>query len=101
MKRVICIGMVGKLPTPEGSVMFYDIGRKVSPAQLNEVRQLLYKAFSGNHKTREEARKRISAKVTEIAKQVNVYPVGKAMLVEDGRILVTESYFNEKEAGEC
>lgn len=34
MRRVVCLGIVGKLPTPDGPQTFYDTGRTVSPADV-------------------------------------------------------------------
>ena len=98
MKRVDCVGMVGKYPTPKGSVMFYDTGRTVSPVDLAEALALQHSAFTGSGASKEEAKKKAYKFVEEIAKKVNVYPVGYAALTDDGRILVTEPWFESKEA---
>jgi len=98
MKRVECIG---KVDVGNAPMAFWDTGRLVTPVQLAEVMALQHSAFFACGKTRQEAMKKIYEKATEIAHQVNVYPVGKAALADDGRILVTEPYFNEKEAGDA
>ncbi len=93
MRRVECIG---KVDVGNAPMAFWDTGRRVTPIQLAEITALQYTAFFAcGHKLREEARRRIWEKANEIAHQVNVYPVGKAALSDDGRILVTEPYFHE------
>lgn len=100
MKKVECIGMVGKYPTPKGLLMFWDTGRAVTPVQLAEMYALQHSVFQATGKQREEAINKIYAKATELANQVNVWPVGFAALVDDGRIFVSEPWFNEKEEGD-
>ena len=97
-KRVDCIGMVGKLPTPKGFLMFWDTGKVTTPVQLAEVLALQHSVFSATGKAKQEAADRTWKLITEIAYQVNVWPAGKAALADDGRILVTEPYYYEEVA---
>lgn len=89
--------MVGKFQTPDGLLMFWDTGRSVTPVQLAEALALQLSAFSGTRNERREAAREAAKFVNKIAQQVNVYPVGKAALAGDGRILVTEPWFEEKD----
>jgi hypothetical protein len=101
MKRVECKGMVGKYPNPKGKGMiaFYDTGVSIPPEDVAEAITLQHLAFFA---TTAAARQQAMEKVVEftkaMAKKVNVYPKGMAALAEDGRILVTEPYFESKEA---
>jgi len=81
MKRVECVGIVGKYPTPKGLLMFWDTGRNINPVQLAEFLGLQHSVFQATGKQREEAIRRIQAKATEMANQVNVWPVGYAALL--------------------
>ncbi len=92
-----CVGMVGKLPTPKGSTMFYDTGRQITPVQLAEVLALQHSVSNSNGETRERAILKIIETMTKVANEVNVYPVGQAALAGDGRILVTEPWFESYE----
>jgi len=97
VKRVECVGMVGKFPTPKGLVTFYDTGKSVSPVELVEALALQHSAFTGTPASKEQAGKKAYKFIEEIAQKVNVYPVGYAALTDDGRILVTEPWFESKE----
>jgi hypothetical protein len=97
VKRVECTGMVGKYPTPKGLLMFWDTGRQITPVQLAEMFALQHSVFQTTGKQRQDAFNKIMSKATEMAQQVNVWPEGYAALTEDGRIFVTEPWFNEKE----
>ena len=98
MKRVDCVGMIGKFPTPKGLLMFWDTGKSMTPVQLAESLALQHSVFGATGEKRKEAIKKISNLIIEIAHQVNVYPIGQAALADDGRILVTEPYYDEKES---
>lgn len=84
--------MVGKLPTPKGLVMFYDTGRCLSPVQLTEALALQHSFFS-NGVDKEKATEEINNFINGIIQKVGVYPVGQAALADDGRILVSEPWF--------
>ena len=93
MIKIECIGMVGKFPTPEGLVMFYDTGRSIELGDLAELmakRSSLIEAGPGSIK---EAGEGIFELAIEIANKTDVYPAGYAAVAEDGRILVTEPWF--------
>lgn len=96
MRRVDCIGMVGKFPTPKGLVMFWDTGRLVSPVDFAEIIALQHSAFSGSRNNRRRAMAQVYNHVSRIAHEVNVWPIGIAAVADDGRILVTEPWFEEK-----
>ena len=98
MKRVECIGIVGKFPTPKGAQTFYDTGRKVSAVDVAEALTLQHSYFGGIGK-QEDTTKQLYDFATRMAKKVNVYPIGYAALAEDGRILVTEPWFEAKDDG--
>ncbi len=97
MKRVDCIGMVGKFPTPKGLLMFWDTGRTIAPVQLAELLALQHSVFNATGETRKEAWGKVASLMREVAHQANVYPTGQAAVADDGRILVTEPWFSEKE----
>lgn len=97
MKRVECLGIVGKFPTPDGMVTFYDTGRKMSPVDIAEAITLQHSYFGGIGEQGETA-KQLYDFTTRIAKKANVYPIGYAALAEDGRILVTEPWFESKDS---
>lgn len=92
--------MVGKYPTPKGLIMFWDTGRKINLEQLNRARALQYASFYATGKIKVDARNKIYNLATDIAHEVNVWPEGYAALTDDGRIFVSEPWFNEKEANE-
>lgn len=96
MKRVECLGIVGKFPTPKGMKTFYDTGRKVSAVDVAEAITLQHSYFAGIG-GQEETAKQLYGFATQMAKKANVYPIGYAALAEDGRILVTEPWFEVKE----
>ncbi|GAI05718.1 unnamed protein product, partial [marine sediment metagenome] len=72
-------------------------GKSITPVQLAESLALQHSVFSATGEERKEAIKKTSNLIIEIAHQVNVYPVGQAALADDGRILVSEPYYDEKE----
>ena len=86
MVKVQCVGMVGKYPTPKGLLMFYDTGRCLTPVDLAEALALQHSFFQKLYKF-----------MNEIAHKVDVYPIGQAALADDGRIFVTEPWFESKE----
>ena len=96
MKKVECVGMVGKYPTPKGLVMFYDTGRSVTPVMLAEIIALQHSFYQLPESKRGDVTEKLIKKAKELAQQVNVYPAGFAALADDGRILVTEPWFEEK-----
>ena len=95
-KKVQCIGMVGKFPTPEGLLMFYDTGRCLSPLDLAEAMALQHSYFSKGV-NKEEVSEKLYRFMNEVEKKVDVYPIGQAAIADDGRILVTEPFFESKE----
>ena len=97
MKRVDCIGMVGRLETPKGLLMFWDTGKAITPIQFAEILALQHSVFSATGKAQQDAVDKIFKLTTEIIHQVNVWPVGQGALADDGRILVTEPWYEEKE----
>lgn len=97
MIKVDCVGMVGKLPTPKGLLMFWDTGKSISPLQLAEIIALQHSVFSATGKSQKEAWGKVTELMTKITQETNVYPVGQAALADDGRILVTEPWFESKE----
>lgn len=94
-RQVSCLGIVGKLPTPKGLQTYYDTGRKISPIELAEALTLQHSYFMGIGKS-EDTAKQLHDFATQIAKRTNVYPKGYAALTDDGRILVTEPWFEEE-----
>ncbi len=96
MRKVECVGMVGKLPTPEGLLMFYDTGRCLTPVELAEALAFQHTFFS-NGIDKGKVTEKLLDFVAEIAHKVNVYPVGQAAIASDGRILVTEPWFESEE----
>ena len=97
MRRVDCIGMVGKLPTPKGKKMFWDTGRSVTPVQLAELLALRHSYFSSTAEEIKEITSKIYSLMRELAEGINVYPIGFAGIADDGRVLVTEPWFEEKD----
>lgn len=87
---------MGKFPTPNGMQTFYDTGQKISPTELAEAMVLQHSMAQGIGKE-EDTVKQIFDFLTKIAKKANVYPVGFAALAEDGRVLVTEPWFESKD----
>jgi len=96
MEKIQCIGMVGKYPTPKGLLMFYDTGRCLSPTDLAEALALQHSYFSGGVDKGKVAEKLYSF-MNEIAHKADVYPIGQATLIDDGRIIVTEPWFEAKQ----
>lgn len=96
MERIECQGMVGKYPTPKGLMMFYDTGRCLTPVELAEALALQHSFFSDGVNEEKVSRKSYEF-MNEVAHKVNVYPVGFAALADDGRIFVTEPWFESKE----
>lgn len=72
---------------------FYDTGRKVSREDLAKAQALQYAAFYATGEIAQDAREKALEHVKTIAKKVNVFPMGKAALTDDGRILVTEPWY--------
>lgn len=102
MKRVECAGQPMAVNTPLGEQLWYDTGKRVSPERMRVVRLTQTMAFYGNHRQREEARKRFPGLVQEIAEELNVHPGegGQAGVDEHGIVGVTTPYYLEKEPGE-
>lgn len=98
MKRVDCVGMVGKYPTPKGLVMFWDTGKSVSPVQLAESQAIQHAVYNSSNKDRTRAMEKAGKIVMELARAANVYPEGFAVLADDGRMLVTEPWYFEEES---
>ena len=96
MLKVECIGMVGRYPTPDGEMTFYDTGRFVAPEDLAEALALQHSAFAVTGRQRRKVVREITRLLMKITRKVNVYPVGKAALADDGRILVSEPWFESK-----
>ncbi len=98
MKRVNCVGMVGRYPTPKGSLMFWDTGKSITPVQLVEALALQHSISNATGRAKKEAIGKAYELIMEVVNQTNVYPIGQAALDGDGRILVTEPFYEEKEA---
>jgi len=96
MKKVECLGIVGKFPTPKGIQMFYDTGIKLSAVDIAEALILQHSYLAGIGE-QEDTAKQVYDFATRMAKKANVYPIGYAALAEDGRILVTEPWFESKD----
>ncbi|HUV52910.1 MAG TPA: hypothetical protein VMW64_07530 [Dehalococcoidia bacterium] len=97
MKRIECIGIVGKFPTPKGLVTFYDTGISVSAVEVAEAMALQHAVFNATGEAQKIAIEKVKQFTIEIAQKVNVYPKGYAAFADDGRILVTEPWFESKE----
>jgi hypothetical protein len=84
-----------------GSLTFYDTGRSLAPADFAEAIALQhsYFAVTGRDQKRLVAQKLYDF-VASLAKKTGVIPIGKSALSDDGRILVTEPYFEEEVADE-
>jgi hypothetical protein len=95
MRRVDCLGIVGKLPTPKGLRTFWDTGRRISAVEVAEAITLQHSYFLGVGEQKNTTNQLYDF-ATRIATKANVYPVGYAALADDGRILVTEPWFEEK-----
>jgi hypothetical protein len=97
MKRIECKGMIGKFPTPQGMQTMYDTGQSLSPVDLAEALALQHSVFNATGALQDKAIQRLRDFMTEVVNKVNVYPVGYAGLSDDGRILVTEPWYEAKE----
>lgn len=97
--RVECVGEAGECPTPKGMMMFWDTGKFITPVQLAEAMALQRFAFCAEGKVRKEAGMKLGKLAMQTALDNNVYPPppGYAALADDGRILVSTPYYEQKE----
>ncbi len=96
MKTIQCMGIVGRYETPTGLLTFYDTGVIVPPADMAELLTLHKLVLSGKLA---EVGNKIFPLMRDIAHKANVYPKGYASVAEDGRIFVTEPFYEAKEEG--
>ena len=94
---VQCVGMIGKLPTPEGECLFWDTGKKITIEQTKILKSLQWQACYGNRKEQTHAWDRLKTIAQDIATAQNVYPPKYAGLTDDGRIVVNTPWFKTKE----
>ncbi len=101
MKRVNCVGMVGRLPTPGGEFMFWDTGKSATPVQFEEA--LGQQQALANAEDLKKAVKKAAEVLSPICMAFNVYPPTGCVvaMADDGRILVASPYYDEKEPGEA
>jgi len=99
MKRVKCIGIVGRYPTSEGMQTLYDTGRIVSLLDSADAIDLRNSIHTLTGKKRDEAKKQALDFISRIQEKYNIYPIGFATLTDEGRILVAKPWFEAKEEG--
>lgn len=95
-RKVDCVGMVGKLPTPDGPQNFWDTGKKVNEDALNRIKALQYASFYAPGDVKRDARNKLKLITIQITKEFNVYAVKLAGIADDGRILVNTPWFEEQ-----
>jgi len=96
MKKIECLGIVGRFPTPNGLRTYYDTGRKLSPTELAEAIVLQHSMVQGIGDESETV-EQLFDYMTRVINKANVYPIGYGALIGDGRIIVTEPWFESKE----
>ena len=94
--NVDCVGMIGKMPTPEGECMFWDTGRTISKEQMKIILALQWQAFHGNAHEQTHAWAKLKTISTDIAVECNVYPPKYACMMDDCRIVVNTPWFKSK-----
>ena len=94
--NVDCLGMIGKMPTPEGECLYWDTGKKITDEQLKKIKTLQWQACYGNHRERQDAWKKLKTITNEIAQECNVYPPKYAGMTDDCRIVVNTPWFKSK-----
>ena len=95
--RIDCKGIVGRYNTPKGFLTFYDTGIVVNPEDMAELLVLYKTAFNNKEVDMDKLQSQMFAVVNKIALQNNVYSPGIITIAEDGRIFVTEPFYETKE----